>query len=286
MSDRKAPVEARLAATVMLLRDSSEGPQVFMMRRHIESDFVGGAYVFPGGRVDPADNEAEDLCEGLDEASASRNLQLENGGLALYVAAIRECFEEAGVLLAYDQEGSLLDFRRPELAARADAERRALNNGDTDFLTIIREQNWRLATDRMHYWAHWITPEGQPKRFDTRFFLATAPPNQAAVHDDKELIHSAWVTPSEALAKGKNREWMIIFPTVRNLMTLLDFETSAEAETAGRKRGAVETLQPRIIKTEGGIQAVLPGDPGYDEAPSTVADYGPGQGQKPPGGSS
>lgn len=264
-------VEARGAASVILLRDGSAGPEVFMMRRHSRSDFIGGAYVFPGGRVDPEDSDGADLCFGLDDELASRRLQLPAGGLAYFVAAVRECFEEAGVLLAYDADGELLDLHDPDLATIAEKGRDALNRGELDFLDFVRERGWRLATDHMHYWAHWITPEGQPKRFDTRFFLAVAPVRQTAVHDDRELTGSAWVTPQEALDKAEEKVWTIIFPTLRNLMTLLDFSSTTDAEDAGRRRGEVEVVQPRILRTEGGIQAVLPGDPGYESAAASAA---------------
>jgi len=266
LTKEEPAVEARGAATVILLRDSASGPEVFMMRRHPRSDFVGGAYVFPGGRVDPEDSDGADLCFGLDDERASQRLQLPAGGLAYFVAAVRECFEEAGVLLAYDSDGEILDLHDPDLAAVAAAGRDKLNQGKLPFLEFVGERGWRLATDRMHYWAHWITPEGQPKRFDTRFFLAVAPARQTAVHDDHELTSSAWVTPREALDKAEKKEWTIIFPTLRNLMTLVDFSSTAEAEDAGRRRGEVEVQQPRILRREGGIQAVLPGDPGYESA--------------------
>ena len=259
-------VEAQFAATVILLRDSPRGPEIFMMKRHVQSDFVGGAYVFPGGRVDPEDSEAEVLATGLDDIDASRRLQLERGGLAFFVAAIRECFEEAGVLLAYDGDGELIRLDDPEKAAEVEVLRARLNAGEESFLDLAHDQEWRLAVDRMHYWAHWITPEDQPKRYDTRFFLATAPPGQTAAHDDGELVESAWVTPQEAIDKSESKEWMVIFPTLRNLMTLTSFASAAEAEEAGRRRGQVETLQPRIVRRAGGIQAVLPGDPGWDDA--------------------
>ncbi len=257
--------EARSAATVILLRDSDEGPQVFMIERHRKSRFVGGAHVFPGGRVDPEDSHAEELCIGLDDRQASSRLHLESGGLAYYVAAIRECFEEAGVLLAYDGEGRLLDAAEPATAARLDDQRQALNGGRVDFLELAAKESWKLASDRMHYWAHWITPEKSPIRFDTRFFLATMPQSQAARPDDGELTDSAWVTPKEALAKAERKEWNIIFPTLRNLMTLSDFSSTGKAEAAGLRRREIETIQPRMVHREGGLQAVLPGDDGWDE---------------------
>ena len=145
MSSPPTAVEVRGAATVILLRDSDAGPEVFMMRRHVQSDFVGGAYVFPGGRVDPEDGHGADLCFGLDDERASRRLQLPAGGLAYFVAAVRECFEEAGVLLAYDADGEILDLHDPDLAAVAVAGRDELNRGKVPFLEFVRE----LLPDRI-----------------------------------------------------------------------------------------------------------------------------------------
>jgi 8-oxo-dGTP pyrophosphatase MutT (NUDIX family) len=258
--------KARNAATVMLLRDAAQGPEVFMMERHQRSHFVAGAYVFPGGGVDPDDTEAEGHCVGLDDAAASERLHLESGGLAFYVAAIRECFEEAGVLLAYDEAGKLLDLGSHAYATHVAELRDALNAGKVGFVDLVRQEGWRLATDHMHYWAHWITPEQSPVRYDTRFFLATAPSEQTAVHDDGELTHSAWVTPAEALSRAESGQWTIIFPTLRNLETVRDFGSVAEAEQAGRRRRDIPTQQPLIVRREGGIQAVLPGDEGYEQA--------------------
>lgn len=261
-----SPKETRNAATVILLRDTETTPEVFMMERHIRSDFVGGAHVFPGGKVDDADESLEDLCVGLDDHQASSRLHLQRGGLAYFVAAIRECYEEAGVLLAYGDNNELLDLSDPQFHAHIEEQRNRLNARQVDFVSLAREEGWQLATDHIHYWAHWITPEGQPLRFDTRFFLAAAPANQVAIHDDHELTASDWISPRGALEKAEAGEWTIIFPTLRNLMALTDFKSTADAEDAARRRGEVETLQPRILKTSGGIQIVLPGDPGWEEA--------------------
>jgi 8-oxo-dGTP pyrophosphatase MutT (NUDIX family) len=265
-SEEKRTVQPRHAATVILVRDSARGPEVFMMERHVKSDFVGGAYVFPGGRVDPADHFPETLCAEQTDASASRILGIPRGGMAFFVAAIRECFEEAGILLAYDGAGEVLDFRNPEAESHYGSLRSRLNAGEISLEEMAREEGFRLATDRMHYWAHWITPEASPIRYDTRFFLAKAPHNQTAAHDNWELTNSAWVTPREALAKADREEWTIIFPTRRNLMLLVDFTSADEMVAAARSRSDFPTMQPRIRRLPGGIQVVLPGDEGYDEA--------------------
>lgn len=253
----------RLAATVILVRDGEGGVEVFMEERHIRSDFVGGAYVFPGGAVDPDDRVPEELCAGRTDRSASQLLGIEHGGLAYFVAAIRECFEEAGVLLAYDRSGALLDFGDAAQEARFREWRDRLNASSATLLDLARAEGLRLATDRIHYWGHWITPEGQPRRYDTRFFLAEAPANQTATHDDWELTASAWVAPAEALERARRHEWMIIFPTLWNLRELARFERAAAASA-----WAAEESRPRplFVPRVTGERVVLPGDDGYEQA--------------------
>jgi len=264
-----SPVAARHASTVLLLRDSDRGVEVFMERRHIQSDFVGGAYVFPGGRVDPEDRVDEALCQGLTDREASARLALEAGGLTFYVAAIRECFEEAGVLLAYDRDGRILDFSDRAVEEHFERLRGELNAGRQSLLDIAAAESLTLATDRISYWAHWITPEGQPRRYDTRFFVTRAPGNQTAGHDDHELTSSAWVTAEEALEHGRRKEWMIIFPTIRNLQKLAAFRTADEAVAAVDAQDEFPVMQPRVLlgrTPDERARAVLPGDEGYEQA--------------------
>ncbi|MCY3933704.1 MAG: NUDIX hydrolase [Acidobacteria bacterium] len=264
-----SPVAARHASTVLLLRDSDRGVEVFMERRHIQSDFVGGAYVFPGGRVAPEDRVDEALCHGLTDREASARLALEEGGLTFYVAAIRECFEEAGVLLAYDRDGRILDFSDRAVEEHFERLRGELNAGRQSLLDIAAAESLTLATDRISYWAHWITPEGQPRRYDTRFFVTRAPGNQTAGHDDHELTSSAWVTAEEALEHGRRKEWMIIFPTIRNLQKLAAFRTADEAIAAVDAQDEFPVMQPRVLlgrTPDERARAVLPGDEGYEQA--------------------
>ena len=267
---------AYLASTVLLVRDQ-EGPEgtrleVFMEKRHIKSDFVGGAYVFPGGRVDEADGIDPELCAGLDEESANLHLGLDGGGLAHYVAAIRECFEEAGVLLAYDHSGDLLDFSQSSVEDRYRDLRDRMNRGEVSLQDMTRREGLRLATDRMAYWSHWITPEGQPRIYDTRFFIAHAPDKQTATHDDWELTSSAWVTPGEAIEHAMRREWMISFPTLVNLRQLSRFATADEAvRWAREQRRPLPVNQPRVHDG----RVVLPGEDGYEQAERDVSRHDP-----------
>jgi 8-oxo-dGTP pyrophosphatase MutT (NUDIX family) len=261
-------VELRDAATVMLLRDGSEGLEVFMLRRNLNSDFVGGAYVFPGGGVDDHDRHAnlEPVCEGRTDADSSARLGVDRGGLAYFVAAIRESFEEAGVLLAYDADGSMIRLDEPGRAERFAAHRRQVDTGGRRLVDVCAQESLRLAVDTMFYFSHWITPEGAPRRYDTRFFVARAPEGQAPLHDDREVIANLWILPTTALERYEAGEYDLIFPTIRTLETLARFATTDEVLEAAAAIDDVPTILPRIVLDESGqgYRIVLPGDAGYD----------------------
>jgi 8-oxo-dGTP pyrophosphatase MutT (NUDIX family) len=269
-------MEPHPASSVLLVRDTPSpepGVDVFMAQRHVKSAFVGGAYVFPGGRVDPEDALEPALLAGLDETDASRRLGLATGGLAHYVAAIRESFEEVGVLLAYDRTGALLDLADPARAEHFERLRHRLNAGETTIAEIARGESLRLAVDRLEYWSHWITPLGEPRRFDTRFFIARAPERQVAAHDRYELTGSAWVSPVEAIARALRHEWMVIFPTLMNLKELGRHRSVDDAMAwAHRQPRPLPANQPRILRD----RVVLPGDEGYDEAALDISGVDPG----------
>ena len=258
--------DPRQASTILLVRDAhspGRGVEVFMEKRNVKSGFVGGAYVFPGGRVDPADAIDPGRCTDLDDATASRRLSLDSGGLAHYVAAVRECFEEAGVLLAYDRSGTILDFGDPAVDQHFRQLRDQLNAGTISLQDIAERENLRLATDRIAYWSHWITPVNEPRRYDTRFFVTRAPDRQLAAHDNWELTSSAWVTPQEAIDRALRREWMIIFPTFKNLLNLTLHPTAdAVMEWAAAQTIPLPANLPKAFRG----RVVLPGDEGYDLA--------------------
>jgi 8-oxo-dGTP pyrophosphatase MutT (NUDIX family) len=262
----------RAAATVMLVRDapSGEALEVLMVRRNLNSDFVGGAYVFPGGAVDPADGgtEAEALCEGRGDAEASALLGVEQGGLAYWVAVVRETFEEAGLLLARRTTGPSLLAGDPGEEARLIAERAAVNAGTRRFLDLCRDEQLLLGVGEIHYFAHWITPRGAPRRYDTRFFVAAAPPGQLAAHDAGETIAETWITPADALAHHRSGEIEIIFPTIRNLQAIGRFTRAADLlEAAAAASRAVPTIEPRVVADGNGMRIVLPGDEAYEIGP-------------------
>jgi 8-oxo-dGTP pyrophosphatase MutT (NUDIX family) len=226
-------VPTRDGATVMLVRDgdASERPlEVFMLRRHPSTAF-GSVHVFPGGVVDAADHDPalDARSPGLDDAEASAQLGTDSGGRAFWVAAVREAFEEAGVLLARTAAGSYVRFDdHPDVEARFDAHRRALNAGTRTLLEVLVEEELTLALSDVQYFAHWITPEGEPKRFDTRFFLARAPEGQAYAHDDGEIIGSEWVRPADALRRHRDGDFAMIGPTVVSLQDIGRFATCDE----------------------------------------------------------
>ena len=216
----------RPAATLMLVRDGADGDgplEVLMLRRSLASVFMAGAYVFPGGALDAADAEMAELCEGRTDASASAVLGTDAGGLAYWVAAVRECFEEAGLLLAVDAGGELVSMADEAAAARFNAHRHALVRGERTLADICRTESLRLATDRLYYCSHWITPAPSPRRFDTRFFVAPAPTEQVPLHDEGETIANEWMRPADALAR-----FTFIRPTKFSLEAIAPYATVAE----------------------------------------------------------
>jgi 8-oxo-dGTP pyrophosphatase MutT (NUDIX family) len=223
---------------------------------------MGGAYVFPGGAVDAADRAPELLarCHGRDDATATTQLGLPAGGLGFWVAAIREAFEEAGVLLARAAvNGQPVDLGDPSSAARLDAARRAVGGGERQFLDVVLDEDLLLDAGALHLFSHWITPAESPRRYDTWFFVAAAPEGHAYLHDDSETVASVWIRPADALARAGRGELEIHFPTRRNLEQLARFPTAREL------LDALGEADPRIVADAGGARILLPGDPGYRE---------------------
>jgi 8-oxo-dGTP pyrophosphatase MutT (NUDIX family) len=258
----------------MLVRDAVDeagapAVEVCMLRRNLASEFVAGAYVFPGGSVDPVDRgeEAEAVCGGLTDAEASAALGIESGGLAFWVAALRECFEEAGVLVARSAaDGGLLDLGAAEVAARFGAHRLDVYEGRTGLLDLCRVEGLVLAADTVHYVSHWITPELAPKRFDTRFFVTTAPPGQTAHHDEGETIATIWVRPADALARFEAGEIELLPPTIANLQELAAHRTAAAVEAWARSVTEVPAILPIVLIEDGQLLVLRPGDDGYEQA--------------------
>jgi 8-oxo-dGTP pyrophosphatase MutT (NUDIX family) len=263
------PPVLRDAATVMLVRDRADGPEVFMLRRTLNAVFVGGFYVFPGGAVDLADRhgDVEPWCEGLSDADASRQLGLDSGGLAYWVAAIRECFEEAGVLLATNAAGEVIRFDDPATEAAYSRHRHAVHDGELRLVDLCQREQLRLITGDIEYVSHWITPVGEPRRFDTRFFVARAPDAQEPLHDDNETIASLWMRPADALDRQASGELQMITPTLKNLEFLAESKSVAAIMAAAAAITDPPTIVPEMRVIDGEpVDVVLPGEPGYGTA--------------------
>ncbi|QGG96547.1 NUDIX hydrolase [Actinomarinicola tropica] len=256
-----AAVQVRPAATVMLVRDAPSGPEVMMVRRHPANVFVGGAHVFPGGAVDPADRIGPGgPVDRLPDLEASVRLGVEGGGLAYWVAAIRECFEEVGVLLAYDDDGTMLRLDDPVRRGRFAEHRAALDAGRRTLTEICTAEGLSLAVDALHYFSHWVTPVGPPRRYDTRFFLARAPEGQDARHDDRETVDVTWLRPADALELAAAGRIDVIQPTARTLEALVRFDDVDEMLGAATATAAA----PDLVHEDGGVRIRLPGDPDLD----------------------
>jgi 8-oxo-dGTP pyrophosphatase MutT (NUDIX family) len=257
----------RPAATVMTLRDGDEGYEILMLRRNLNSDFVGGAYVFPGGGVDLTDAgpDAQELALGLSDVDASRRLALESGGLAYYVACLRELFEEAGLLVACNASGESVLFNDEATIAQMAAHRRDVNAGSVGFIAMMQKEGLLLDLRGLEYVAHWVTPVGPPRRFDTRFFVALAPEGQTATHDAGETVADQWVRPKDALDAHARGELDMIFPTIRNLEAIAGFASSREVLDYARSLTNIPRIEPRIVTRDGKLSILLSGDDGYED---------------------
>jgi len=264
-ADTSAPralAPAKPAATVLLIRDGAAGLEVFLVQRHHQIDFASGAMVFPGGKLEPGDSDpgVRALCSGADG--------LGDYTLALRVAAIRESFEECGVLLARAKGSSAL-VSAARLADLSKRYHRELQGHEIAIGALAREQDLVLACDLLVPFAHWITPEGMPKRFDTHFFLVEAPPSQGAVHDGHEAVDARWMRPADALAEADAGRSTIIFPTRMNLAKLAKSRSVADAIAAARASRIV-TVLPRVEQSARGPVLRIPAEAGYDVVEALV----------------
>ncbi len=254
-------VQPRPSSAVMLLRDrpSEQGIEVFMVRRVIQSDFMPDVYVFPGGSVSADDRsaeQAEGVCTPVAPLAADPE-GLTALGTGLRAAAIRELFEEAGVLLAYTL-GVMLAFNKQNMD-RFDTYRQAFNQRKGSLVEMAHAEQLTLATDHLGYFAHWITPEAMPKRFDTHFFLTTAPAEQQAAHDRLETSEGTWIAPAEALERYKRGTFPLVFATIHQLRDLAAFSSVKEA-LASTTTHPVPTNMPMVIEEDGKRRVYLPGD--------------------------
>lgn len=263
-------VPALPAATVTLVRDAASGVEVLMLQRNFQSGFMPGMFLFPGGALDSGDRADSVLarCPGLDDETASAALGLPHGGLAYWAAAIRESFEEAGVLLAYDEAGALVNPGDPERMKRYEEYRRKLNAGEQELADMLEPEDLQLAVERLTYFGHWITPVNAPRRYDTRFFVGVAPEGQEALPDNVEAIHHVWVRPRDAIERYRSGEYKMRTPTIRTLEKISPFDTADDLIEALRAQRAIPAMLPRIGPKG---ERLLPGDPGYDDIAAAEA---------------
>jgi 8-oxo-dGTP pyrophosphatase MutT (NUDIX family) len=249
------PVAPRPAATIVLLRDGAAGMELLLMRRNRRAGFVPGAYVFPGGRVDGSDS-TDDVLARVDDLSAgraARRLELSDGdppAISYYLAALREAFEETGILVGVREDGSA-----PAPAAedeRVDAVRNDLMQDVISFGEALTRMECRLAGGAVEYIAHWITPEPEPRRYDTRFFAAKVASEAAAIVDPREMTDALWVTPAEALRRLDQGELPMVFPTIKTIEQLAGYGAADEA-LAGFAEASVRTILPTLVITPTGV---------------------------------
>lgn len=250
---------ARDSASVILARDGAAGLEVFMLERVLRSDFAGGAFVFPGGKLDDADADAEiaDHLDGWPRDGAWEASEDSSTARALLICAIRETFEEAGVLFARTARGHIVSLRAGSEEDWA-AARRAIHAEELTALQGAQRNGVRFAADLLRFWSRWQTPEFAPKRYDTRFFVARMPDGQEPLHDDIESSSGRWITPTEALRLAAEDAFTIIFPTRKMLEALTVYPDATSLwDAAGDQRDPTPVL-PRLTKDGDDWRIVMP----------------------------
>jgi len=261
MTRRFSP-EPRAAATLILLRREPEAVEVLMVKRHPGNLFVPECYVFPGGAIDNEDlsPEMEGLCTSLGRQAAHRimpDMPSAEMALAAWIAAIRETFEETGILLAYDPSGRILSATTPAAKDRLARCRGLLLEGRISFQSFLQQEGLSIATDGLQYFSHWITPIGSPIRYNVRFLIALAPSGQEALHDPHELTEHVWISPERALQLYGSNHFDMVLPTAMTLRELSRFKTIEEIlrYSAGKH---VPSILTKLKKIRGQFVEVMP----------------------------
>ncbi len=253
MSTPTQPIKP--AATVIIVRDATSGYEIFMLKRTSKASFAGGMFVFPGGRVDGDDHlHAYDVHRtGPSEVQTGQVKALGDEWRGFWVAAIRETFEEAGLLLAYDAQGRLVSYDDDETFERLQGYRNPLHAGEIDMLEICRRENLKLAVDHVHFYNRFVTPLGRPRRFDTRFFVAETPPTQVGAHDEKETVDSMWISPQEALARNKAGEFDLMNVTRIQLESLAGYNGYDEVVAMAASKDEFPIRRPIVPTGPGAV---------------------------------
>lgn len=251
------------SSTIIIARDNlhGEGIEIFMVVRHHQIDFASGALVFPGGKVSKSDFDAE-LRHQTDSKTTDKQLPL-------MIAAIREAFEESGILYARPAQSASLVTN--EKAESLEPYRAQLEKDQCGMATFIKKESLSLALDELHHFAHWVTPEMMPKRFDTHFYLARAPEGQTGSHDGRESVDSIWITPQKAISDAEEGKLKVIFPTRMNLMRLAQY-SSVEDAISSTARNEVVTVMPWTEQQETGAMLCIPDNAGYDVTAISVEE--------------
>ena len=252
----------RPAATLVLTRDTDNGIEVLLLQRTWEAVFLPGYYVFPGGAVNAQEPEGRAHVVGVEDADISQTMSLDEGGADYMLAAVRECFEEAGILLAQDASGQLIGADHG-----VHSERMALFQEEISLAQLCAKHGLTVPLDRLAYLSHWVTPPGPPRRFDTRFFVAVAPEGQVASHDGTETIDHVWIAPAQALEEHRAGARLLGLPTIRTLRVLSEFGTTGELmRYAHANPPEAFPDQPWPAVRKGKPVMLEPNAPAYDEA--------------------
>jgi 8-oxo-dGTP pyrophosphatase MutT (NUDIX family) len=236
-----------LASTLILVRARGRLPEILLLKRGANARFMPNAHVFAGGAVDAADasGDAYGRSPQFNDREASARLNLDRDGLRFFIAAIRESFEECGLLLAYDGTGAIVDLT-PWSEARLHAVRSQLSVRQTDLASLCRAHGWTLATDQLAFYSHWITPRGSRRRFDTRFFIARAPLRQRPSLADGEMSHFVWRTAAEALSEHADGKLLLMLPTHTVISEIAGYDDVDALLNAAARRTGIAPYSPDL----------------------------------------
>ena len=255
------------SSSLMIVRDSEIGVQVFMMKRSLRSSF-GGIWVFPGGILEDQDQDIvkKNYCNGIDEKKAKAILNYDQESLTYWIASLRETFEETGALIANRDNNSFFTPTEDE-AINLERLRSDLNNGKISFISILKQLKLKIALERLIYISHWITPDVETKRYTTRFFLTSLNEEVTMTHDDLEGTDSKWIGINEALEAHKAGRISLIMPTIKNLESISSYKNTQEMISAKNaiKAKDMPATEPKFFKENGQWKGLLPGEYGYED---------------------